>query len=104
MSRKTVSRGTTATALAALLTLATAAPSFAAPRPEGSRSPRARVSAWSLFLDMAGWVFGFGTSPGTSKPLQGVTEKSTFGMDPNGNSVAVDPPSPVAPVPTFGGG
>lgn len=108
MSRKTVSRGAAAAALATLLTVASAAPTLAAPRSAGERGLTARISVWSLVWDvskrMTGWAFGIDAGFTASKPARGITDKITMGADPNGNQMTADPTEATGRVPVFGGG
>ncbi len=110
MSRKTVSRGATATALATLLTLASATPTLAASRPSRERGLSVRTGSWSLVLDlslrMGGWMFGIDLGRSASGKPTGITEKVGLGLDPNGQEMANDPvyPTPIGVAPVAGGG
>lgn len=109
MSRKTVSRGTAAAALATLLTLASAAPSFAAPRHTGERALSPQTGVWSLVLDLSkrltGWALGVDLSQKSSGSSGNVGIDQSLGADPNGNQIAIDPTSsPIGSAPIYGGG
>lgn len=108
MSRKTVSRGMTAAALATLLTLASAAPSLAAPRHTGERALSAQTGVWSLVLDLskrlAGWALGVDLSQKSAATSGNASTEHSLGLDPNGIDVTVDPTSPVGGAPVAGGG
>jgi len=110
MSRKTVSRGAAA-ALATLLILASAAPSFATPRHAGGRGLTAQTGVWSFVVEfsqrLAGWAVGVDPGAKAPRPARGISEKVTWGSDPNGDHLTVDPMGPGGPVPVypgFGGG
>jgi hypothetical protein len=109
MSRKTVSQGTAAAALATLLTLASATPTLAAPRRAGERGQPVQTNVWSFVLELSqrltGWVFGPGLGIKAGDISGNATTEATYGMDPNGNEAAIDPySSPTAPSPLVGGG
>jgi hypothetical protein len=107
MSRKTVSRGTAAVALATFLTLAGAAPTLAAPRHTGEPGLRAPTSVWGLMVNfsehLVRWAFGAGWS---EKAVGSAPDTTDFvpASDPNGQQISVDPASPVGTAPSPGGG
>jgi len=107
MSRKTVSRGTTAVALATLLTLAGAAPTLAASRHASEPGLKAPTSVWGLVLDFSEhlmrWALGAAGCEKTAS--SSAPTDNGVGADPNGAVVNADPSTPIgiAASPTGGG-
>jgi len=108
MSSKTVSRGSVALALAASLSLASAAPGFAAPHHRsGEREAQAQTSLWSFVInltrDFVAQAFGFDPSQQKSSSSAATNSDNSIGADPNGISIAIDPTGPVEVLPTSRG-
>lgn len=105
MSSKTVTRSTAAVAVATFLTLAGAAPSMAAPRSSGETGARAPISAWSLMVSfserLVKWVSGAAWDKAMSSGPD--TTDISYGADPNGNHLTMDPTDPIGTVPGPGG-
>jgi hypothetical protein len=105
MSSKTVSRSTAAVAVATFLTLAGAAPSVAAPRSSGEPGARVPISAWSFMMSFSERLVKWASSAAFDKIVPSAPDSAdiSYGADPNGNQLTMDPSNPVGTVPGPGG-
>jgi hypothetical protein len=100
MHRRTVHRGIAALALMSVLSVAGARPAAAAHQGFLGQLAEAWSAATgdssSFFDRLARWVDG---GEAAKAPRARMTAKQTWGIDPNGNSILLEPTDPARPAP-----